>query len=387
MDAEPVSAASGSRDVNFSSEAKKNATHAHGSHRNGSGLVRRVPLAAGRGRRTVVSEPPRAGAGPKVSWPALEDTGIVRAPAPRPWAFPRNRPQLYAESARALAAAAAYYAFARPEPRWRRRAAAAAAAIPVARRLVATRAPFELPCGAEVWGRLVAGLGGAVGRPRQWAYFRSPWSADRFGAFPLDGRGRVPAFVRVGRSLPGFAPETRTGAPFRVPRVLAEAAAGGWQARALQALPRFHAAPVLDAAALRRVAAAIAEVTPPGQRPAGRTGWVAIHGDLTPWNLRQADGGLWLLDWERCGWGPSDADELYYRLAELSLSTAGAAELGAAAAAALPGRDLEDAARFWLGHPAFTGEAREPETVGERTDVERVATVAGALARLAGGQA
>jgi hypothetical protein len=39
-----------------------------------------------------------------------------------------------------------------------------------------------------------------------------------------------------------------------------------------------------------------------------------MHGDLTPWNLRQnPDGTLALVDWESAGWGPPQADEtLFY---------------------------------------------------------------------------
>jgi aminoglycoside phosphotransferase (APT) family kinase protein len=39
-----------------------------------------------------------------------------------------------------------------------------------------------------------------------------------------------------------------------------------------------------------------------------------MHGDLTPWNLRQlGDGRLVLFDWEEAGWGPPGADEVLYR--------------------------------------------------------------------------
>jgi hypothetical protein len=40
--------------------------------------------------------------------------------------------------------------------------------------------------------------------------------------------------------------------------------------------------------------------------------WEPLHGDLTPWNLRQTRTGLWLVDWEMAGWAPPGADEICY---------------------------------------------------------------------------
>ena len=38
-----------------------------------------------------------------------------------------------------------------------------------------------------------------------------------------------------------------------------------------------------------------------------------MHGDFTPWNLRQRrDGTLILVDWEDAAWAPPGADEVYY---------------------------------------------------------------------------
>ena len=65
--------------------------------------------------------------------------------------------------------------------------------------------------------------------------------------------------------------------------------------------------------------------------------WEPIHGDFTPWNLRQGAGkALFLVDWEEAGWGPPGADEVYY----LAVSKA----LGAKCD--IP--DNEDARRFWI---------------------------------------
>jgi len=45
--------------------------------------------------------------------------------------------------------------------------------------------------------------------------------------------------------------------------------------------------------------------------------WEPMHGDFTPWNLRQQrNGNLFLIDWEDAGWAPPGADQVYYRGAE-----------------------------------------------------------------------
>jgi aminoglycoside phosphotransferase (APT) family kinase protein len=41
-----------------------------------------------------------------------------------------------------------------------------------------------------------------------------------------------------------------------------------------------------------------------------------MHGDFTPWNLRQmTDGALSLVDWEDAAWAPPLADLVYYQAA------------------------------------------------------------------------
>jgi hypothetical protein len=46
-------------------------------------------------------------------------------------------------------------------------------------------------------------------------------------------------------------------------------------------------------------------------------GFVPIHGDITPVNVRiDGNGIVWLVDWDKVGWGPPLADELRYWLAD-----------------------------------------------------------------------
>lgn len=47
--------------------------------------------------------------------------------------------------------------------------------------------------------------------------------------------------------------------------------------------------------------------------------WQPMHGDLTPWNLREDRVGLSLIDWESVGWGPPSADEVLYKATSRAL--------------------------------------------------------------------
>ena len=47
-----------------------------------------------------------------------------------------------------------------------------------------------------------------------------------------------------------------------------------------------------------------------GETPAH---WEPMHGDFTPWNLRERrNGTCFLIDWEDASWAPPGADEVYY---------------------------------------------------------------------------
>jgi hypothetical protein len=70
------------------------------------------------------------------------------------------------------------------------------------------------------------------------------------------------------------------------------------------------------------------------RRPHGTPAhWRPMHGDLTPWNLRElADRSLVLFDWEEAAWGPPGADEILYRatIAALRGRPAGSSDAGEA---------------------------------------------------------
>ncbi len=68
---------------------------------------------------------------------------------------------------------------------------------------------------------------------------------------------------------------------------------------------------------VEEIEAALADVARSPEIPAH---WRPMHGDFTPWNLRQLfDDSLVLIDWEEAGWGPPGADEVLYRAAAAAL--------------------------------------------------------------------
>ena len=272
---------------------------------------------------------------------------------------------------------------------WKQVAASSSVVVPLARRLLAVRTRVRPPCSWKEWETLLA----AVSWPEQghirWTFFMSPWREDRFGAFPVDRRGRIDRFIQVRRSdTQHFDPHFGIDGPFRIPKQMATAAVGDWSVSVVEPLPRFHRAPRLDAMALSEISAEIGRVIEPVlKRPAGAPGeWRPVHGDLTPWNLRQGrDRALWLLDWEHAAWGPAGSDELHYRLAEESVSGGAPTEIANRVHAVLPSLSTE-AAAFWLDHTAFAPRHAPPDSSqGRRTDVARVNDVIEALQILSRG--
>jgi hypothetical protein len=100
---------------------------------------------------------------------------------------------------------------------------------------------------------------------------------------------------------------------FEVPRPVATASVECWHYLLTTALrPDLHRMPVEPP--LREITAEIASGLEALPRPAGTPQhWEPMHGDFTPWNLRQRrDGSRFLIDWEDAGWAPPGADEAYY---------------------------------------------------------------------------
>lgn len=265
----------------------------------------------------------------------------------------------------AAAAALDAWAGCRPGAAMARRAATACVRLLGPGRLPGPAEAWTPPLAADEWDELLETLRHEAARFDALAVLerRQP---ERAGlALLLLQRGRPAAFVKLRpRPARGLAREAevldrlerRATHAFHAPVVLDQGVRGGWEWLALSALPGPHRAP--RAPRLHEVTAEIRSALAGLPRAPGVPAyWTPMHGDLTPWNLREAHGhGLLLYDWERAGWGPPGADEVLYRAAEAGLY--GGRRIGEARwlSARWP-----EAAAFWAArlrhrHPADDGE-------------------------------
>ncbi len=171
--------------------------------------------------------------------------------------------------------------------------------------------------------------------------------ASRVGfAVLLLRAGNPVAFAKL-RAADGFGSEVRAlqlfeSNPqnvFQVPRVLDAGTAGRWSFVLTTALkPSLHRVP--RDPQLPTVTATIAEVLQGLDRAPGTPAhWTPMHGDLTPWNLRESPRGtLTLIDWEDATWGPPGADEVLYRVSAAAVRRRGY----------VPDPWHEDAVGFWI---------------------------------------
>jgi hypothetical protein len=110
---------------------------------------------------------------------------------------------------------------------------------------------------------------------------------------------------------------------FEVPQPVGMASVNGWHYLLTSALrPNLHRMPVEPP--LQEIAAEIRSGLETLPRFAETPEhWEPMHGDFTPWNLRQrSDGRLFLVDWEDAGWAPPGADEVYYWVVSSALNVA-----------------------------------------------------------------
>jgi glycosyltransferase involved in cell wall biosynthesis len=277
------------------------------------------------------------------------------------WAFPRGRPQVFANTPGAVSKGISVYAFGKLVPPAAQVAAAAQMTIPGLRSLVAERHDRPDPvCGWKTWDGIVERVESIAHRvPAEWLYFRSQWDKQRSSALAFDHFG-TPLFLVVvePRSRATVHPNS-SARSFRVPACLDSFNFGdGWHVRVIEPLPKYHQAAGWNPARIREVVEDIPKsleglLLRPEHTPAH---WVLVHGDFVPWNLREnGDGHLWLVDWEDAGWGPPLADAVRYLVAHLSLrrvspvATTRAtrhifnADLG----------HLAEVADFWLHHRNF----------------------------------
>jgi glycosyltransferase involved in cell wall biosynthesis/thiamine kinase-like enzyme len=279
----------------------------------------------------------------------------------RVWAFPRGKPQLFADSPRGLAKGVLVYAFGRRIPRFIQTGIALHVQLPGFRRLVTERrSRVEPVCGWEVWDAIARKLQPAgTGTPRRWLHYHSQWDKQRSSVISLTPQGEPEFFFTIERFDPHSRGPLAPVSSFRVPACTASFRIQDWSVRQYELLPEFHQPAGADLGRIREVAADASRALEAVLKRSKDTPshWRPIHGDLVPWNLRQDDHGqLWLLDWEDAGWGPPLADYVRYIVAYHSLAWRSGDRIAAKVRAALhsePDGALGEAARFWLQHRNF----------------------------------
>ncbi len=241
------------------------------------------------------------------------------------------------------------------------------------------------------WGVRILGAWALPGRktapdppiaPEAWSALSSEWrthlgnfdtavvhsrqqsTRSGFGALLMSGDNTL-GFIKVQRT-----DESRLGteehalrmveqaAPrsFRVPRVLASGAAGGWSYMAIEALPAIPHRPAKNpplTEIIDEIQAALGGLNKDEDVP---DYWRPVHGDFTPWNLRAIPRrGLTLIDWEEAGWGPPGADEVFYRATESAFREPEPLSNG-----------NQEAIRYWMDlFSERTGDQRERHRLGE----------------------
>ena len=195
--------------------------------------------------------------------------------------------------------------------------------------------------------------------------------ASRSGFAVLLLRGGVPlAFVKLRPAVANAEAASsheeqalqiiETSAPrsFNTLRLLSAGVVDSWRYFCTSTLPpRLHRAPSSPplSAITEEIAAGLAALPRPAGTPSH---WRGMHGDFTPWNLRQSGERLFLLDWEHAGWGPPDADEIGYRL---SASLIG---VSSGTTAWSPSPDSLEAIRFWIEQAStWRGSKRDDQYV------------------------
>lgn len=231
--------------------------------------------------------------------------------------------------------------------------------------------PFEPP-DLEVWAELQKRWTEQLGPFDELAVVERRQSKRPGLGLLLMSEGEPIAFVRARQGLdPATDGEVtasrllrdRRPRVFRVPGILALGQVGDWGYVASSPLPPAPHRPPREpplAAIIEEIQHGLDALPRPDGTPGG---WVPIHGDLTPWNLRLlSDGTLVLLDWERVGWGPRGADELLYHASEVALGWRAGVGVGD-----------HDAARFWQSR---SSESIEDEVLNKVLDEVVAGTVA-----------
>jgi hypothetical protein len=110
---------------------------------------------------------------------------------------------------------------------------------------------------------------------------------------------------------------------FTIPRIVASGEVSGWRFLLTRPLPpKIHR--MVPSPPLGRIVGDIHIGLSTLPRPAAMPNhWHPMHGELAPWTVRELPSGdLIVLDWEKAGWGPPGADEVFYRASVSALMDA-----------------------------------------------------------------
>ena len=271
-------------------------------------------------------------------------------------------------SRRAALAGLSLYAASRAPAVWGQRIAWAGVAL-FGPHILPGRARTWTPIDADVWQELARRWRKELGPFDEVAGYRRTLSSRVGFAALLLWRGAPLAFVKLRpEGDAGHASNVEELAlrmieaswprSFSAPRLLAAGVVGPWRYFCTSALPsRLHRAP--SSPPLSEITAEIQAGLAALPRPTGTPShWQGMHGDFTPWNLRQSGARMFLVDWEHAGWGPPNADEIGYRLAAALIGVS----TGAMPWSPTP-NDLE-AIRFWAAQASgWTGSRRDDQYV------------------------
>ena len=220
-----------------------------------------------------------------------------------------------------------------PACKWRGRVAQRLAWAGVrlfgARVLPGARSEWSPPCGEEVWKSLTSAWRPSAGSFDSFGvHLRRPLGRDGFSVLLIES-GQPTAFIKIRQSpSAGLRRELialdalrgRTNPVFGAPEPMDTGDVDGWEYLMLSPLPPQVHTVVRSPASLRGVVEEIQSLGQSwGKLEPRAPGWVPMHGDLTPWNLRLMGEVIFLYDWESAGWGPPGADLLWYDTAVSSL--------------------------------------------------------------------
>jgi glycosyltransferase involved in cell wall biosynthesis/thiamine kinase-like enzyme len=308
------------------------------------------------------------------------------------WAFPRGKPQLFADSPRGIAKGVLVYAFGRRMPRLVQTGISLQMQVPGVRRLFSERrAAVEPVCGAHIWQQIAD-----IVRQRnktlsgEWLHFSSQWDKQRSSFLALNLKRDPELFLTIesleNRSLSPSMPASS----YKVPLCRHAFVYAGWSVREFEPLPQFHQPARWDPQRIRQVTIDVSRAL------AGRLErppdipehWLPMHGDLVPWNLREDDSDqLWLLDWEDAGWGPPLADFFRFIVAYYSLQWNDPVRIATGVKSVLAGESDEavhEVTRFWQYHHNFYPQDTRNWPRQRIKDAARAARERAALRVLAG---